>query len=326
MMSRINKASRVMLWILILSALLTACIIYFIYSGYFNDGANQLESAYDNTGVSTAHEPKLNQKMNISLILSCAVIVALGEPVIAAKSQRAKTKTKKRLKGLRNSKNPMNAILRRRTLMEEVLHEIKTPLAVISGYAEMAIEEPDNTCMMLALKRIKEESRNVSWIMDFMSDIDCTNMANVCLKQLVEQCCSEYKAIGNDVAVIAGRDVIVVSDIKAVLKVLRCLVDNAIKYSDGSNVEVELIAEDEIRIEVRDFGIGIPAEQIEKIFDKGFRAGNVGAYPGGGIGLYWAKTIANHCKFDIVVESEFGKGSVFKIVFEERLLDSTLFF
>ena len=95
------------------------------------------------------------------------------------------------------------------------------------------------------------------------------------------------------------------------------LLDNAVKYTDSSPV-IELSTRNEnefLLFSVRDNGSGIPAEYIEKVFDKFFRVptGNIHNVKGFGLGLHYLKLIVNAHKWKINVVSEEGKGSTFTI-------------
>jgi signal transduction histidine kinase len=95
------------------------------------------------------------------------------------------------------------------------------------------------------------------------------------------------------------------------------LLSNAIKYSPGADtVEVEIHSSAEaITISVRDYGIGIPQEQREHIFERFYRVvdPSTQAFPGLGIGLYLVGEIIKHYGGMITVESALGKGSTFQV-------------
>lgn len=95
------------------------------------------------------------------------------------------------------------------------------------------------------------------------------------------------------------------------------LLTNAIKYSpDNSSIDIYLNETTQnIEIIIRDHGIGIPKDEIGKLFGKFSRIENSSTanIQGNGLGLYLAKKLVNLHGGEIVVESEFGRGSTFKI-------------
>jgi signal transduction histidine kinase len=95
------------------------------------------------------------------------------------------------------------------------------------------------------------------------------------------------------------------------------LISNAIKYSpDAETVEIDLSASPEtVTIRVRDYGLGIPREQHDKIFERFYRATGPRqrAIPGLGMGLYIVAEIVKRHGGTITVESAIGKGSTFTV-------------
>ena len=95
------------------------------------------------------------------------------------------------------------------------------------------------------------------------------------------------------------------------------LIDNAIKYSaEAPAIAVTVKKEkNSIRIEVKDNGIGIKKEHIDKIFDKLFRVptGNVHNVKGFGLGLSYVKKIVEAHGGKVHVKSKLGDGSTFEI-------------
>ena len=99
------------------------------------------------------------------------------------------------------------------------------------------------------------------------------------------------------------------------------LVDNAIKYSNGApQINIELSKEEGVvQLIIRDKGIGIAKEHLNKIFDKLYRVptGNVHNVKGFGLGLSYVKAIADFHKWDIQVKSRLGIGSEFIFVIKK---------
>ena len=100
------------------------------------------------------------------------------------------------------------------------------------------------------------------------------------------------------------------------------LLDNAVKYSGGNkNVDVIVSADDEsVRIAVHDRGIGIPASEQKKIFDKFYRAEDslVHETKGSGLGLPLVRHIMEAHGGSVEVESAPGRGSTFTLVLPIR--------
>ncbi len=105
------------------------------------------------------------------------------------------------------------------------------------------------------------------------------------------------------------------TDIDHVRYVVVNLLQNAVKYSEpGTEVGLDLAAgSDEILLRVRDQGIGIPAEEVEALFSPFYRASNVAARPGTGMGLAIAKKSASLIGGTIAVQTSKGQGTTFTV-------------
>ncbi|HTK03836.1 MAG TPA: MASE1 domain-containing protein [Alphaproteobacteria bacterium] len=106
--------------------------------------------------------------------------------------------------------------------------------------------------------------------------------------------------------------------------ILENLINNAVKYSPGDkkiSINVKEVKE-KIHIEVKDFGIGIPKNQQDKIFTKLFRADNVKkTFPDGtGLGLYLVKAVVDKLKGEIWFESEENKGTTFFVDLPKKII------
>jgi signal transduction histidine kinase len=100
------------------------------------------------------------------------------------------------------------------------------------------------------------------------------------------------------------------------LQVFTNLIDNAAKYSDPrSPIDVTALRQDgRATIAVRDRGIGIPPEALERLFERFYRAENASQYTGGlGLGLYICREIVERHGGTIAVSSAAGEGSLFTV-------------
>ena len=111
------------------------------------------------------------------------------------------------------------------------------------------------------------------------------------------------------------------TDRKLLAHIITNLLSNALKYSPKeSPVELKVISQaGELTVEVKDKGIGIPKDDLEKVFEIFHRAGNADSYKGTGLGLSLVKEYTNLLGGEILVQSEENRGSVFtfRIVWEK---------
>ena len=107
----------------------------------------------------------------------------------------------------------------------------------------------------------------------------------------------------------------ITSDPDLVYQVFENLLSNAVKYSkEGKQVDFSLkYADGNLKAIIVDKGIGIPKSEQNKLFDRFFRAGNVGIIEGSGLGLSIVKKCLEVLQGEITFESEVGKGTVFHV-------------
>lgn len=108
---------------------------------------------------------------------------------------------------------------------------------------------------------------------------------------------------------------VMMTDPDLVYQVLENLLSNAVKYSkEGKDVKFKLeVKNNQLLATVIDKGIGIPKAEQGKLFDRFFRAGNVGITEGSGLGLSIVKKCVELLKGEITFESEAGKGTTFRV-------------
>jgi PAS domain S-box-containing protein len=212
-------------------------------------------------------------------------------------------------------------------------HEIRTPLANIQSSSDLIrifleSDEVPKDKIEKHIDKIESQISRLSTIMSNLLTVGRINLGNfdlhkneTDLEDFVKNIINEYFAVITD-----GRQVTFTvigekhkSNIDKVLmsQVLINLISNAIKYSIGKpNPEVNLeYHSDFFTIEVKDKGIGIPADQQNDIFNSFFRAKNVENIQGTGLGLVIVKKFIEMHKGKISFTSTIGEGTSFKIKF-----------
>jgi signal transduction histidine kinase len=228
----------------------------------------------------------------------------------------------------------INQIKERFTWM--ISHEFRTPLTVIQSNLQLLEKFGENTPEdkkkemiqkgLAACKKIesllddilqvgKMKERKVELQLSHMNLVDFT-------QTLVEELSiSEY---GNDRIVFLHSDKKLFDcehDKKTLRKIFTNLLNNALKYSPrDKKVELNLELENEnFVITVKDEGIGIPKEDISKIFENFYRSSNVGTTKGSGIGLALVKEYIDILGGRVEVESILGQGSIFRVFLPKKV-------
>ncbi len=211
-------------------------------------------------------------------------------------------------------------------------HELRTPLTSINGQIEV---------LMMKDRSVPEyKSALASVLEDIRSLIDLSNKLlliaragaeepakqhkHVRIDEILWQARDEIKKFNEDFHIsiilrdaIADSDQITVFGDEYLLKVaFSNLMDNACKYSHDHTVNIKFgFSEDFVEVTFKDQGIGIPREDISKIFDPFFRGSNTSFVRGSGIGLSLVKRIIQNHNGTIDISSEPGKGTVIRIRF-----------
>lgn len=217
-----------------------------------------------------------------------------------------------------------------------VSHELRTPLTVIRSAAEnlnegiVQNEERKKEYARLMLKEGRRLSDMVDQIMEFsgiqsgkkvyqFSDFEIKKFVEVinaeCRTLLEEQEMTlEYSIHTSVDTIFADRD--------ALLLAVGNLIQNAVKFSNGSKLislkidELEYQSENAVRFQVIDHGVGIPEEEQKKIFEPFFRGTQSveDQVKGNGIGLSLVQKVALAHKGEVTLRSKPGKGSVFSLI------------
>jgi len=206
-------------------------------------------------------------------------------------------------------------------------HEIKTPITVVKAYTQMlkllknqysdkvaeVIEKLDVQTEKLA--RLAHQLMDVSKMENGSLQYDlCEVDFNEFLRDTVSMLSKIYA--GNQITLEYGEQCTVMADPLRLEQVLTNLMGNAVKYSDR-NSAVKIVMEhshdgSEVIVTVKDNGLGISRQGIERIFDKFYRSENITeSHPGLGMGLYISSKIISDHGGKIWVESVINEGSSF---------------
>ena len=145
------------------------------------------------------------------------------------------------------------------------------------------------------------------------------------LKALVQKVCDNHQEITSKHTINTDIEALpeaFLGDPKLLHQVVNNLLSNAVKYSPNAN-RVDItgrLVEDNFEIAFRDFGVGIPKDEIPKLFQRFFRASTSNGIQGTGIGLNLVKSLVEMHEGVMVVESTEGEGSTFTIKLPQRPL------
>lgn len=220
-------------------------------------------------------------------------------------------------------------------ILSQVTHDLKSPLSTMKQGIDILQEE--------SLGKLNEEQKEV---VELLAS-SYRNMAHL-VNNLIDAARMEYDVLSLKISqfdmLTAAREVfeehkalliqknmkikfnfhrrkklVMVGDRERIKDVLRNLIHNAIKFSgDNSHIFVDInLNEGDVVLIVQDFGIGIPQDEMDRIFDKLYRASNSKkmSVKGTGMGLYIVRSIVLMHKGEISVKSQPGKGTTFTVWF-----------
>ncbi len=224
--------------------------------------------------------------------------------------------------------NTKEAVEVQKTFINNVSHELKTPLTNIKGYL-IALEDAPETMRKKFLNTIKtnvERLENI--VLDFLniSKIENSNLINISqvgveklkkeLLDILAGKINEKKAQVEFIIELTDRRDYLKVDSEKLSMILKNLIENGIVYNKNSEpkVTVKIVERgDRYNIAVEDNGMGIPIYEQDKIFERFYRVdkartSNLG---GTGLGLSIVKTLVEKCGGGLSIDSIEGKGTVF---------------
>jgi len=222
------------------------------------------------------------------------------------------------------------AFIRQRNFVTDSSHELRTPIAVLQGYANLLKRwgktKPD--VLAESVEAIYRESHNMQRIVEQLSTLARLGWAELkrstfCVSEPLEEVVSGYKLTAKKHNITYAKKPApqINADKALVVQAVRAIVDNAVKYTkEGGSITVSSFPDGEGNtvITVADTGEGISEEDLPKVFGRFFRCDKARERKSGssGLGLSIARSIIDLHHGTITVESKLGVGSKFIIKIE----------
>ena len=225
--------------------------------------------------------------------------------------------------------------------LSNVSHEIRTPVNTICGMSEMALREQDIDKMREELFDIRDAGQNLMSLVSDILDFSQLQLGKMNLEEEAYNITSTiHDLINMEMARKGDKDIELIIDCAAdiptellgdeqkIRRVVMNLVDNAIKFTNEGGIIIKITARKEdygvnLCISVKDTGIGIGADNQEKLFESFSQVDTGKNRQKGGIGLGLAisKELIQKMGGTMTVRSRLGKGSVFNAVIPQKVMN-----
>ena len=209
-------------------------------------------------------------------------------------------------------------------LISDIAHQTLTPISNLKIYSEL-LEEQVSRDLQETADTIHEQAEKLDFLIQSLvklsrmeNGIITVHPEQTAVQELVSTLESQYRQKVGEKNIqldIMRTEAFARYDLKWTVEAVGNILDNAIKYTEkGGKVIISVtVYSFFVRIDIRDTGIGIPEEEIPRIFTRFYRSLSVSELPGVGIGLYLAREIIQAQRGYIKVESKVGAGTTFSV-------------
>ena len=215
------------------------------------------------------------------------------------------------------------AFKKEKQFTSDASHELRTPVSVISAYAEDALfSEYTNQQLRESFKVVLTESRKMNKMISHLLMITrgddrkySFSFESLLVSQILSDVTEEMKPAAQDKAIEISLDITnemtIVADQLLVTRLFLNILENAVKYNVlGGSIKITADKKnDYVIVTVQDSGVGIPADNLSHVFDRFYRAAHTRDFDGSGLGLSIAKWIVDVHNGMITIDSILGSGT-----------------
>lgn len=223
-----------------------------------------------------------------------------------------------------SSRNLVQEKDRINSLIADISHQTKTPIANLLLYSELLLEEELSESARANVEALYSQSEKLRFFIESLvkmsrleNGIIELSPQHTLLLPMLQGITEQYAAKAKEKGVslhLHDTDISATFDPKWTAEALANIVDNAIKYTEHGTITISVVSyEIFVRIDITDTGVGISENEYPKIFARFYRSANTQEQEGVGIGLYLARQIISGEGGYIKVSSVPGKGSTFSV-------------
>lgn len=271
----------------------------------------------------------------LSCVLGVAILLLALSYIIIQRDIRRREAGERKLKEIIGQNRDLLDM--RKKIILTISHDIRAPLSIINGSAELAMDTRDRKRRNSHLPNIGVLCKHILHLLNNLLDVYRLNEAKETrndtpfrLSDLLERIAAGFTRAANDKGLLfqrdfEGTDVTVCGDSDRIEQIADNLLSNAVKFTEAGSVGFTARYKDgTLLLTVEDTGIGMSGETAARIFDPFERSAPDTNAEGFGLGLSITKGLVGLLDGEITVASEVGKGSTFRVSLPLPLTDETV--
>ena len=281
----------------------------------------QSQEAFLNKEIQVKESYERSTMIVTGLVISAFILLVFSYLIIQ-RDIRQKEKTRKRLE--ETIKQNASLLEMRKNIILTISHDIRAPLNVIGGSAELAMDTRDKKQRNNHLNNIRIVCKHITHLLNNLLDVYRLNEAKetrndvpFSLNDLLERTVSGFTHIVNNKGILFNHrfdntDVKLLGDMDRIGQIIDNLLTNAVKFTESGTISFNARYDDgRLSLEVKDTGIGMNEIMLSRIFRPFERLASETNTDGFGLGLPITKGLVDLLGGTITVASESGSGSTF---------------
>jgi len=271
----------------------------------------------------------------ITGLIIFSIILLIVSYLIIQRDIREKARNKERLEETIEQNTALLEM--RKNIILTISHDIRAPLNIISGNAELAMDTREKKRRNTHLNNIRIVCKHVVHLLNNLLDVyrlneakETRNDVSFNLNNLLERVASGFSHVVTNKGILfrpefKNTDVNLYGDVDRIEQILDNLLTNAVKFTESGTIELNARYHDGVLLlEVKDSGIGMSPETLSRIFRPFERLTSAANVDGVGLGLAITKGVVKLLGGKIDVTSDIGHGTTFRIILPLNITDEPL--
>lgn len=287
---------------------------------YLNE---QMQTAFQLREQNIEKSHKRSTRIITGLILAAIILLCLSYLIIQRELKREATQ-KLKMKSVIDKNTEL--LETRRRIILTISHDIRAPLSIINGSAELAMDTRDKKRRNTHLTNISLVCKHVLHLLNNLLDVyrlneakETCNNVTFSLKELLNRIASGFSHIVNNKGILfqcefKDTDTILYGDTDRIEQIIDNLLTNAVKFTEAGSIIFNAVYENgRLSLKIKDTGIGMSEDTLSRIFRPFERLSSDANPDGFGLGLPITKGLVKLLGGTIEVESKIGHGSTFHV-------------